>query len=259
MHSPNFQPIFRGLTGDGFLDVFDYLASAYLLVVVWGSFHVFLERSNRSTWLIVEVFVILIAFVALSAAFSQIQSNKLDEQINGLVAKAQSDFRRIERGAEFSMIACGLWWNEVITWELVPRDNKCVLAVGGIPTACAACRIGHLTYQERGKSLLLAHGNNDVLSRSKFLYYNFMCDRRSDPHNLTDAERREQAKYTNICPAVKAYTESAERLKGLYERLKTSWFMSFGNALQTVIQYLIAVSLGMQLAMVTTELARIRN
>ena len=141
-------------------------------------------------WKSLEIAVVVTGFVAVLAALSQISLARFERAISDTVIQAQTDFRRIERVAEQGLMSCGLWWNDVASWNYVPSNAACVIEAGGEPTSCAVCRIGHMVYQERNTSFGLASEGSQALDRGDFLRSNFCHESLSAPE------------YKSICPSV---------------------------------------------------------
>lgn len=195
-------------------------------------------------WKVLEITVVISGFVAVLAALSQISLTRFEKNISDTVILAQTDFRRIERAAEAGMMSCGLWWNDVASWDYLPPDAPYVILAGDEPTSCAVCRIGHMVYQERDTSFGLVSENSQALDRGHFLRMNF-CNK-----NLTDSE------YQAICPVVSKYANTVETLKTAYDTVRTNDFFLFGRMIDPWLQYVFMVILGLEFGKILTDIRR---
>ncbi len=202
------------------------------------------RKLSGISWYSIEVLVIVSGFIAILAALSQISLTRFEKNISDTVLQAQTDFRRIERSAESGLMGCGLWWNDVGSWDYVPADAPCVQAAGGEATECAVCRIGHMVYQERNTSFGLVSEDSQAIYRGDFLRSDFCHE------SLTASA------YESICPVVTKYSETVETLKMYYETMRTNKFLKFGSLIDPYLQYLLMIVLGLQFGKILVDIRK---
>ena len=183
----------------------------------------------------IEPFLIVLGFIGVLVAVSQVMSDSSKTQSLRLVGEAESLFGRMLYSAEHRMEDCNVWWNVALD-QTNKNPPKC-----NVSQKCKdACYVGHMITQSRWDPVASSLGQWRTYQRN-------LCRVESREHYGSTIEVKVR---DPICDSLDGFVLALANAQAASSKADEGFPLN--PMILTIIQLLIAVGLGL-------EIGKLRN